>query len=666
MVAYHYDFRIALVKGSPNTVAANATVLVYDPADTAYAAPVTVYSDPALTTIVNLVTDAYGIVPDFWSDKPDLLWKSGALKGGWATTTSRPGLRGATGAPGPQGIQGAQGNPGLNGAGTNAEVAPFISGPGPTKTAVDSTVAEFVGQTSATRTALDDRYVNETDNTTALAGKVSKGELSINARDYGVTGDGTTDDRAALLNAANAAVALGYPLVIPSGFTCALASTLILPAGLRLNTNGAKFQALAQTGRAPQVQIASNTTVTGGIFITTLGGINGSGLTIQGATNVRIDVVDVESTLTGQGSANVRDNALNINGSSYVTIDRVRLKNYDFPLGVENVPNLTINWIECDTYVKALWLRDTPRLRIHGGWVRGVSPNASYLPGHNGVLVEATAPAEDIRINNVTVYDAQEHGFRTSGPAQIKNIWFNNCAAINCTGTGFKILGSLLSEGVYNENVYIINGLVEDCGNVNQNTCGFLIQMAKYVKVVSPIVRNRNKTSSGHTGIRMGGVYHIQITDPDIINPSQYGIWIDSELANVSDVKINGANIDQSTGWCVYMSNGQASGAANNFNNIEIEATCSLVSTAGGAFYAGRGAYAVDGTWTGFNRLTLRTHDNIPTTVASGLVAGVTASFFADIVGKKNGTTVFRNGSKWLDTTTGNSLLAKAGAWATL
>lgn len=139
MVAYHYDFRIALVKGSPNTVAANATVLVYDPVDTGYVTPVTVYSDPALTTIVNLVTDAHGVVPDFWTDnKPDLLWKSGAYSGGWATTSSRPGARGKDGAPGAPGATGAPGVPGLNGAGTNADVAAYIPASGPTRDALDA------------------------------------------------------------------------------------------------------------------------------------------------------------------------------------------------------------------------------------------------------------------------------------------------------------------------------------------------------------------------------------------------------------------------------------------------------------------------------------------------------------------------------------------------
>jgi hypothetical protein len=126
VVAYHYDFRIALVKGSPNVVAANATVLVYDPLDVTYTTPINVYSNPGLTTIVNLVTDAYGIVPDFWSDKPDLLWKSGTLTGGWATTSSRPGLRGITGAQGNDGPMGPNGTPGLNGA--NGATAKWATG----------------------------------------------------------------------------------------------------------------------------------------------------------------------------------------------------------------------------------------------------------------------------------------------------------------------------------------------------------------------------------------------------------------------------------------------------------------------------------------------------------------------------------------------------------
>ena len=417
---------------------------------------------------------------------------------------------------------------------------------------------------------------------TALDPPLGNGELFINARDYGVTGNGTTDDRAAVLAAANAAVARGCPLAIPATFTMALGAALVLPAGLRLQTNGARFRARTQTGRNPQIRIGSNTTVTGGIFITTLGGASGSGLSIQDATDVRIDIVDVESTVPGQGNGNVRDNGLNINGSSYITIDRVRIKNFDYAVFAETVPNLTINWLEIHTYVCGAHFRDVSHLRLGGGWIQGGSPNSIFSPGHNGVLLEANNPAQDIRIDNVAVHDAGEHGFRTSGPAQIKNLWINNCSAVNCTGTGFKVLGSLRAVGVYNENLFLLNCLAEDCGLVNQNTCGFLIQLANYVKIVSPIVRNRFKPNSGHSGIRIGGVTHMQITDPDLRKANNYGIFIDSELGDVSHVKINGANIDQTTGWAIYLANGQSGGASNNFNNLEIDATVNITDPKAG------------------------------------------------------------------------------------
>lgn len=170
MVAYYFSFKTALVKGSPNVVSPNTSVLIYDVTDVNRATPVTAYSDAALTTITNLVSDQYGIVPDFYTNnRPDILWKSGTFKGQWATSQSRPGLRGPTGPEGPQGIQGVQGNPGLNGAGTNAEVAAYIPASGPTRDALDAryqqtatldtaTAAKVNAAGSQTRGALDGLY----------------------------------------------------------------------------------------------------------------------------------------------------------------------------------------------------------------------------------------------------------------------------------------------------------------------------------------------------------------------------------------------------------------------------------------------------------------------------------------------------------------------------
>lgn len=124
MVAYKFSYPIAWLRGSgpeaPVTKAANATILIYHPDDTTFTTPITIYANRGLTSVTNLISDADGVCGDFYTnDLPDVLWKSGAEHGEWATTQSRPGLRGPTSTvPGPPGPPGANGTPGLNGQST--------------------------------------------------------------------------------------------------------------------------------------------------------------------------------------------------------------------------------------------------------------------------------------------------------------------------------------------------------------------------------------------------------------------------------------------------------------------------------------------------------------------------------------------------------------------
>lgn len=261
MVAYHYDFRIALVKGSPNTVAANATVLVYDPLDTGYTTPLSVYSDPALTTIVNLVTDEYGIVPDFWTDnKPDLLWTSGTMKGGWATTSSRPGIRGPSGGTGPVGPMGPMGTPGLNGVGTNADVATYVVEAGPTRDALDEVTAGRINTPGTlTRGALDALFVGT-------------GELATYAGDYGVLDPTGATDMSPVLQAGMDATPDGGTFLIPPGNY--RVNTPIVSTGKSINvaSHGVELTYYGATGNALQLtgswgDIFSVSSVTSGTVV---------------------------------------------------------------------------------------------------------------------------------------------------------------------------------------------------------------------------------------------------------------------------------------------------------------------------------------------------------------------------------------------------------------
>lgn len=88
---------------------------------------------------------------------------------------------------------------------------------------------------------------------------------SVNARAYGMVGDNTKDNSAALLRACKAGVRKGLPVVIPAG-RYRLASTVTLPAGTRLRGAGGHTSASTTarfrgTWLRGAVRFSSNVTV---------------------------------------------------------------------------------------------------------------------------------------------------------------------------------------------------------------------------------------------------------------------------------------------------------------------------------------------------------------------------------------------------------------------
>lgn len=487
--------------------------------------------------------------------------------------------------------------------------------------------------------------------------------LGLRADDLGVKGDGIADDTTAFHAAAAEAVKQGVPLVLRAGMTVTINAYKQLPDRLVLYTNGAVFRQQTPMGRSPVIGFGERTTVVGGLHVRTLGGDNCQGVHLSGSNNTTIDYVDVRSETPGAGSANIRDNALRILNSTDVRIGRVYVENYSWPVWAELSDWLEFGWVEASGYAKAVHLDGCSRVRIHGGHVYGTAPNSQYAPGYNGLLIEADISTVGIHVQNFTIEDAGEHGVRLSGPEVQREVYFQNCVTRNVGGTGFKVLGSLLADRRYNTGITFDNCKAIDSGAVNQNCCGFLIQMAQHVTLINPEVRKLNKDYSAVEGIRVSGVRNLTVSRATVMDTYRYAIRVDESLGDVSNVHIDG-RVHTTSGQGVWLQN-----PGVVFRNINLDVFVENTTDGGSAFYAGRGTAPEDsGAWAGVNKLRLTISESTPaeTAINTNSSAAALGAFFAEVTGRRGGDPAFRGGSTWMDTRLDTFQVRRANVWETV
>ena len=506
-----------------------------------------------------------------------------------------------------------------------------------------------------------DTLTRKAVNAVVETAKVSAFGVRVDA--YGVVGNGVKDDTDAFHAAASAAATLGVPLVIPGGMSIGINSYKRLPEGLKMHTNGSMFRQLAQsTLRAPMIGLGPRSTVSGGLIVETAGGDACQGVLISDAPGVTVDRIEVRSTVTGAGSANIRDNGLRVINSPRFTADRVYVENYSWPVWVELSNGVELGWVEASSYAKAVHVDGCSNFRINGGHVYGTAPNSQYAPGYNGLLIEADESTTSIHVQDFTVEDAGEHGVRVSGPMVQREIYFQNCVTKNVGGSGFKVLGSLLADRRYNTGITFDNCKAIDSGSINQNCCGFLIQMAQHVTLINPEVRKLNKDYSAVEGIRVSGVKHLTISRANVMDTYKYAIRLDETCGDVSNVHIDG-RVHTSSGQGVYLQN-----PGVVFRNINLDVFVENTTVGGSAFYAGRDTAPQDsGAWGGINKLRLTISESTPAESAinrNSSAAGLGA-FFAEVTGRRGGDPAFRGGSTWMDTRLDTFQVRGANGWET-
>jgi hypothetical protein len=485
----------------------------------------------------------------------------------------------------------------------------------------------------------------------SLAGKVSKGDLMVNAADY-ITANGTTDDGAALLTA----MGLGSVILMPRNKVIAIGSKLVIPSDKTIIMNGSSFKGLTESGDF-MVTVASNTHIIGRLDVTTAAGTNLRGVQISGS-NIRIDSISSKTPAPGGGVGDQRDNGLAIAaGSSSVTIGRVLIQNFDYGCRIESTTNVSIANFEVISYVQGVYLSENKSLSIDKGYIHVASPNAAVAPGNNGVLIDALTHGgtQGVRLTGVVVEDSGEHAFRIGGSFRVSEVWHTNCVARNAGASGFKALGGTTVDNNYHDGLHYTDCIAEDVGQTDNNAVGFLIQYVRDSTLNAPIVRKRNKANSGYSGIRLNNCINVTTTNPTISDTINACYRVDPELGNNTNIRLVGGLLSSATGNGIVIdysgiTNRRVSVTGNP--QVEISGTgycVSVVNTSGGTVTGGAdmefttttaAANIMDTTTTGFNYATYMCNISgaFPTTAPT-----------------------FLNGSKWTERSGSYRVKANAG-----
>lgn len=547
-------------------------------------------------------------------------------------------------------------------AGLRTDLAVAATGSGlvgytPTSTGVAGTVKSFLESlwsTGAAAGAALIRYIQSGTGAIARAIQDKLRELP-SAEDFGAVGDGATDDATPLLNAANAAVAAGRTLSLNGVKTYAI-SSLALPAGLQMNTNGATFKAHATTtSNSPLITIAANVRVFGPLKIVIPTAMRRDRtIAVQGADCVFGDI-DVSSVDQQANTTDNDDAAVRFQSAHNVCFGRLRVDKFDRAVQFLSCDNPSGGSFDITSYTRAVLLENTRVLRMaKGGWIRTASPNAIYTPGHVGVLMSASTDdaTREIYIPGLLIEDSGEHGMRIGGPARISEVALPGLHTKNTGGSGLKILGTDSGTPTSrNRNISFHGAIFEDCGTgaYTTNMCGVLAMYCDGVYGDNIVVRKQGKLYSAHTGVRVAACADLRITG-DFGAAEFDGAWLDGSLGDIDRVHIGG--ISRSNGRDGY----RLTAGTNTMRRLTTDLNCDSNSAFGFNISIGGGTL-VD------SLFQFKVYNNI-----SGAGACDNASASLNVFGLVGATPLSgitaSNGSRWSDGTTLN--IWKAGAAAAL
>lgn len=357
-------------------------------------------------------------------------------------------------------------------------------------------------------------------------------EAPISPIEFGVVGDGATDDTVAFQDALNAAA--GGVLKLSSNKTYAI-SSISIPANTTILSNGSKFRKLAPS---------ANYAITGGLrlktdrlWLTSAGAATDNGIYLDGGS-MQIGQVRVEFDAPGAGSSAGIYNAAFMVGPDDSTgtsvaqdqIGSVLITNHIYPVIYRNTRQMVAGMHQISSYRRAVYLRNVQDSVFNGASISGTAPGVIGQPGDNGLLMEAyyDGGCTNNVFNGWHVYDSGEHGFRLGGQFPIRNQWFYGCSAIRpgsgsaaTGGCGFKAQGS--SGTAYHYNINLADFVSEDGQYFGGNGAGIMYSLINGGSISNPTVRKRNNsTYSFWHGLSIDEINNLIISNPKLLDCQQY------------------------------------------------------------------------------------------------------------------------------------------------
>ena len=378
----------------------------------------------------------------------------------------------------------------------------------------------------------------------------------LRVEDFGAVCDGVTDDTAAVREALRVSSETGQPLQLPAGDTLAVSGRLDIPTGVTLDGRGSTLVWKAPTGSGSwlvSLNSTTNTTVRDVTFkFTAATPASQRGLTAVSAVNLQLDNVRVESTTAGAGSDSINALGFFFDQCVGLRVAGLEVAGFDNAIRFKRCDDWTLQDFEVWRYRLGVWISDCKRARVRDGHIYGKSPNSAQDPGHNGVLLDASADAatQNIVLEDILVEDSGATGFRLGGQNPIDGVDHVRCRAVRAGSNGFKTLGGTLESGSVHRRVRYLNCSSVDVGlGGGTNTYGIAVHLTNDVYIADFTATSSSSTGvSCRTGVDVAGSKRVIVRDAQVYRPEVAAISIREALGDVSDVTIAGGFFSTNNG----------------------------------------------------------------------------------------------------------------------